>query len=326
MRILMTGAGGFLGRAALKALLDVPSLACRDGAERIGEIILTDLCEEALAGLPDDPRVRVEPGDVSDDEFRRSLFAKPVDTVFHFAAVLTTEAERSFERGLQVNVLALIGLLEDCRVAGTCPRFVFPGSLAAFGGPAPERVDDRVAQTPQSSYGTSKSVAELLINDYSRRGFIDGRVLRLPLLLIRTSAPTGSVSDKVAAIIREPLHGRDAICGLAPETAIPVASARCAAQALIRLHDVPADRFGHTRAINLPSLTVSIAEMIAVLEGFGYPGRRGRIDWEKDEQLQTLVGSWPRYLVSEEASRLGIHGDASFTDILRVYVEDCLAS
>lgn len=322
MRILITGAGGFVGRTLLKTLLARPALACRDGAEQITEVILTDISEAALAGLPDDPRVRILPGDMTEDAFRRSLFERPADTVFHFAATLTTDAERDFERGLKINVMTLIRLLEDCRAAGHGPRFIYPSSVAAFGGPLPDQVDDRVAQTPQTSYGMAKSIAELLINDYSRHGFVDGRVLRLPVVLIRPGAPSPAVSDRIAAIVREPLRGQATVCGLKPETLIPVASARSVAEALIRLHDVPADRFGHTRAMNLPALTVSVSDMIAALEGFDHPGVRGRVGWERDEQIQAIVDSWPRYFVSEEASRLGIQADASFTDILRAYVED----
>jgi nucleoside-diphosphate-sugar epimerase len=325
MRILITGAGGFVGRTLLKALLAKPALAGRGGAARaesITEIILTDISEAALAGLPDDPRLAIRAGNIADDAFRRTLLAPPVDTIFHFAATLTTDAEHNFERGLETNVLSLIRLLDDCRAGDNCTRFLYPSSIAAFGGPLPGTIGDHVAQTPQTSYGTAKSIAELLINDYSRHGFINGRILRLPVVLIRTGAPSPSVSDKVAAIVREPLHGRDVVCGLAPGTLIPVASARSVAEALIRLHDVPADRFGHTRAMNLPSLTVSVTDMIASLEGFDHPGPRGRILWERDEQVQGIVDSWPRYFISEEASRLGLQADASFTDILRAYVED----
>jgi nucleoside-diphosphate-sugar epimerase len=326
MRILITGAGGFVGRTLLKALLARPVLAFREAAEQITEIVLTDISEAALRDLPGDARLAIQPGDIAEDGFRRRLFARPFDTVFHFAATLTTDAEQNFGRGLQVNVLTLIGLLEDCRAADNGPRFLYPSSIAAFGGLLPETVDDHVRQTPQTSYGTAKSIAELLMSDYSRHGFIDGRALRLPVVLIRPGSPTPSVSDKVAAIVREPLRGRDVVCGLAPETRIPVASARAVAEALIRLHDVPADRFGHTRAMNLPSLTVSIADMVAALDSFEHPGPRGRIAWEKDHQLQAIVDSWPRHFVSEEASRLGIAADASFTDILRAYVEDYPAS
>ena len=117
------------------------------------------------------------------------LFAKRIDSIFHLAAMLTTEAETDFAHGLRVNLLGMLDLLEDCRSGGHRPRFIYPSSMAAFGGPLPDRVDDKFAQTPQTSYGTAKAVAELLVNDYSRHGFIDGRVLRLPIVLVRPGAP-----------------------------------------------------------------------------------------------------------------------------------------
>ena len=323
MRVLVTGAGGFVGGRLVSALLNELALTRAGGdAEQISELILTDRTDAGLGAFSGNPRVRVEIGDFCEAEFRRALFVKRIDSIFHLAATLTTEAEADFARGLQVNLLGVIDLLEDCRSGGHRPRFIYPSSIAAFGGPLPDRVDDKVPQTPQTSYGTAKAVAELLINDYSRHGFVDGRVLRLPFVLIRPGAPNPSVSDRVASIVREPLHGMDVACPLDPETKIPVASVRCIAAALIKLHEVPADRFGHTRAMNLPSLTVTVAEMIEALDGFDYPGPRGKVRWERNDQLQAIVDGWPNCVVSEEASRLGIRSDASFTEILRAYVED----
>jgi hypothetical protein len=122
--------------------------------------------------------------------------------------------------------------------------------------------------------------------------------------------------------VREPLRGDDAVCPLRPDTRIPVGSVRCIAAALIKLHEVPADRFGHTRAMNLPSLTVTAREMVEAVQGFDYPGPRGKVSWERDDQLQAIVDGWPNFVVSEEASRLGIRSDASLTEILRAYVDD----
>jgi nucleoside-diphosphate-sugar epimerase len=250
------------------------------------------------------------------------LFAEPVDSVFHLAATLTTHAEQNFDHGLKVNLFGVYDLLEICRAQGNSPRFVFPSSIAAFGGPLPDTVDDSVAQTPQTSYGTAKSVAERLLDDYSRHGFVDGRALRLPIVLIRPGAPNPAISDRVASVVREPLRGEDAVCPLAPETRIPVASVRSVATSLVKLHDVPARLLGHTRAMNLPSLTVSIAEMVAALDAFDHPGPRGKVSWAKDDRLQAIVDGWPRVFVSEQATRLGIGAEKSFSDILRAYVED----
>jgi nucleoside-diphosphate-sugar epimerase len=324
MRVLVTGAGGFIGRRLVAALLKEPVLA-RAGCdgEQIGELILTDRSEAGLGASTGDPRVRIEAGDICDADFRRKIFTKRIDSIFHLAALLTSEAETDLVRGLQVNLLGALDLLEECRAGGHRPRFIFPSSIAAFGGPLPERVDDKVAHTPQTSYGTAKAAVELLINDYSRHGFVDGRALRLPFVLVRPRAANPAIiSDRVASIVREPLSGMDAVCPLVPATQIPVASVRCVAAALIRLHEVPADRFGHTRAMNLPSLTVSIAEMVEALESLEHPGPRGSVRWERDDQLQAMVDSWPRSVVSDEASRLGIKSDGSFAQILRAYVED----
>ena len=298
MRILITGAGGFIGRTLIKALLARGEAA----GQAISEVIATDLHERALASLPDDGRVRRVAGDICDPAFRSPLFAERVDSVFHLAATLTTDAETHFDRGLAINLHSALDLLQLARAQGNCPRFIFPSSIAAFGGPLPEVVDDSVVHTPQTSYGTAKAVIELLIDDFSRHGFVDGRMLRLPIVLIRPAAPNPAISDRIAAIVREPLQGRDAVCPLAPETQIPVASVQAVARALITLHDAPAAALGHTRAMNLPSLTLSIAQMVDDLARFDYPGPRGTLSWQKDERIQAIVESWPRVFVSEQAN------------------------
>ncbi|MGB0085230.1 MAG: NAD-dependent epimerase/dehydratase family protein [Rhodomicrobiaceae bacterium] len=324
MRVLVTGAGGFIGRELIKLLLKEPVLMRgNDGAEQLGELIVTGRSSASVEDLAQDPRVRVELGDAGDPAFYGRLFAKRIDSIFHLPATLTAEAENNFRRGLEVNILGMIHLLEQCRAQESPPRVVFPSSIAAFGGPLPEPVDDKTAQTPQTSYGIGKSIAELLINDYSRHGFIDGRALRLPVVIIRPGASSvPSVADRIGAVLREPLLGREAVCPLAPETRVPVASVRTTVSALLRLHEVPADRFGHTRAMNMPALAVSLQDMADAVMAYDYPGRRGRILWEKDDNIQAVVDSWPRAILAEEANRLGLRADASVAEILRSFIED----
>ena len=325
MRVLITGAAGFIGSHLVSALLRQGQLRDASGAPRgISELVLADTMPIARAAAGGDIPIRVETGDFCDPAFLRHLVGAGVDSVFHLAATLTIDAETNFARGLQVNVHGLMQLLEICRAQRRPPRFVFASSIAAFGGPLPKTVDDTVAQTPQTSYGTHKAIAELLLNDYSRHGFIDARALRLPFVLIRPGAPSPAVSDRVAAIVREPLLGRDVACPLAPETRIPVASARRVATALLAMHDLPAASFGHTRAMNLPSLTVSIGEMVDALQRFGQTRRLGRVSWEPDAKLQAVVDGWPGQFVSERASRNGICADADFDEIIRAFVEDYL--
>lgn len=320
----MTGAAGFIGAHVAAQLAGAGSL--RNGAGTLQPISELVLADRAPARAPAARRtaVRVETGDVSDPAFLARVAAPDIDSVFHLAATLTIEAEQDFVHGMAVNVHALMRLLELCRAGGRRPRFVYASSIAAFGGPLPRTVDDSVAQTPQTSYGTSKAIAELLINDYSRHGFIDGRALRLPFVLIRPSASAGSMADRVAAIVREPLLGRDAVCALSPQTRIPVASARCVASALLAVHELPASAFGPSRGMNLPSLTVTIEEMVEALPRFAGGRRLGRVTWGHDAKLQAVVDSWPAAFVSERASRHGIGADASFAEIVGAFVEDHL--
>ena len=327
MRVLITGAAGFIGSHLRSAVLARGQLSDASGKpQRISELIVADTVPIARAAAGGDIPIRTETGDFCDPAFLRRLVGSGVDSVFHLAATLTIDAETNFVRGLQVNVHGLMQLLEICRAQARPPRFVFSSSIAAFGGSLPETVDDTVAQTPQTSYGTHKAIVELLLNDYSRHGYLDGRALRLPIVLIRPGAPTPAISDRVAAIVREPLLGRDVVCPLGPQTRIPVASARRVAAALIAVHELPAPAFGHTRAMNLPSLTVSVGEMVEAVKRFGTTRRLGRVAWEPDAHLQAVVDGWPAAFVSEKASRHGIRADERFDDVISAFLEDLPAA
>lgn len=321
MRILILGAAGFIGERLTRALLARGRLMCAGREEPITELILADA--RPVAQLPESQiAIRTETGNCTDLRFLQHLFDAEVDTIFPLAATLTTEAETNFSLGLQVNVLAFMQLLETCRIQRRAPRLIYASSIAAFGGPLPETVDDSIVHTPQTSYGTHKAVAELLIDDYTRHGFIDGRVLRLPIVLIRPGAPSPSVSDRVAALVREPLRGQAVECPFDPQTPMPVASVRSVAEALIAIHDLPADAFGHTRAMNLPALTVTPHDMVAALERVGAGRQLGNVTFAPQSGLQAIVAGWPKRFVSALASRNGIHADASFDDIIRTYLED----
>ena len=327
MKVLITGAAGFVGTAVTKALLRRGALCDRQGAMRpIDDLVLADVVPMQAPSPARGVRVHVETGDAGDPAFLRHLLGDGVDSVFHLAAWLTMDAEADFSQGLEVNVHGLMRLLELCRALPGAPRLVFASSIAAFGGPLPKTVDDSVAQTPQTSYGTHKAIAELLINDYSRKGFIDGRALRLPVVMTRPGASTPAVSDRIAAIVREPLLGRDTVCPLSADTRIPVASVQRVAGAFLALHDLPPVAFGHTRAMNLPSLTVSIGEIIAAVERAGRDRAPGRITVAPDPVLQSVVDGWPSAFVSARASRHGIGADASIDALVQAFLDDCASA
>jgi nucleoside-diphosphate-sugar epimerase len=326
MRVLVLGAAGFIGANLVKALCARPTLQIDGGTpQRLRELVLADFHTVPTVRAADNLSIRIEQGDLREPVFLQRLLEDRYDCIFHLAATLTLDAEADFVQGLDVNVHALMRLLEQCRLQGHSPAVVFASSISTFGGNLPEVVDDEVVQTPETSYGCHKLIAEVLISDYSRRGFIDGRVLRLPVVLTHPGPATGSVSDRVASLIREPLNQRDTICPLDPQLRIPVASARSVVKNLLALLALPAGVFGATRAMNLPSLTVTPAAIETAVARAITPGHSaGKIIWQQDPQLQRIAQGWPRSFTSRRAIGSGIAGDASMDAIVAAYVEDYL--
>ncbi|MBS4045332.1 MAG: NAD-dependent epimerase/dehydratase family protein [Alphaproteobacteria bacterium] len=318
MRVIITGAAGFIGRKLTAAIIRQGQLMGPGHAHApISELVLADHVDFTApsTGTGSVP-IRKLIGDLRDASYRRQLFEGGVGSLFHLAASLTTEAERDIAAGIETNVLSLLGLLELCRAQKAAPRFVFASSIATFGGTLPELVDDTTAQTPQTSYGAHKVIAEQLISDHSRHGVLDGRCLRLPIVVIRPKAAR-SVSDSVAAILREPLNGKDVDCPFTPQTVLPIISVQAVVRALLKLHDLPGEAVGAFRAFNLPALSVTAAEMAAAVRD--YPGQ---VSWRPDAQMQVIVDGWPTRFDSARARSLGILPDASLTEIIDAYLKD----
>lgn len=310
MRVLVTGAAGFIGRHLLRELLEHGAL----GGREITEIVAAD-----IVGPPPGPRVTPRVGDIGDGAFLGALFAEPFDAVFHLAASLTSAAEADLGHGLAVNLEGLLALLARCRAQATAPRLVFASSIAAFGGELPEVVEDDTRRSPRTSYGTQKLIAELLLADHARQGAIDARALRLPIVLTRPGAPSPAVSDRIAAIIREPLMGRDVAIPLRPDTLMPLVTVQRVATALRLVHEMPAVALGQSRAINLPALTATPAEMVEAVER---RGATGHVSWVPDPALQAVVEGWPRRFVSATAERHGIRAVASPDEIVDAFLAD----
>jgi len=269
-----------------------------------------------------DARIRMIVGDISDAALLHRAIDRNTASVFHLAAIVSGQAEADFDLGMRINVDASRSLLEACRASGHQPRVVFTSSVAVYGGDLPATVPDSTALNPQSSYGTQKAMGELLINDYSRKGFIDGRVLRLPTISVRPGKPNKAASSFASGIIREPLNGEQSTCPIAPETRVWLLSPRKAIEGLILGHELPAQALGLSRVVNLPGVCVTVREMLAALERVAGTEAAKRVRWERDAATDRIVSSWPGAWDARRAEALGFKGDADFDSIIRAYIED----
>lgn len=319
MKVVITGGAGFLGLRLARRLLDGRKLTGASGEpESIDRIVLVDV---ALAPL-EDARVTRIVGDIADPALVAQALGNDTDSVFHLAAVVSGQAEADFDLGMRVNLDATRALLEACRRLPRPPRFIFASSVAVFGGALPALVPESWALNPQSSYGTQKVIGELLVNDYSRKGFVDGRALRLPTVSVRPGKPNRAASSFASGIIREPLGGEPAICPVAPELKLWLSSPATVVENLVAAHDVPGSSFGASRSLNLPGITVTVGEMAATLERVAGKEVAARIRWEPDATISRIVSSWPAGLETTRAQAMGMRADPGFEALVRGYMAE----
>ncbi|CAB3915664.1 D-erythronate dehydrogenase [Achromobacter animicus] len=321
MKILITGGAGFLGQRLARKLLERGTLALEGGKpQTITQIDLLDVVKADLQ----DPRVRSLEGDIADPAVLRQAIDTETRAIFHLAAIVSGQAEADFDLGMRINLDASRALLETCRALGHKPRVIFTSSVAVYGGNLPDTVRDDTALNPQSSYGTQKAIAELLLADYTRRGFVDGRVLRLPTISVRPGRPNAAASSFASGIIREPLNGEPAVCPVGADTRLWLLSPLGAIQALIAGCELDADAMADRTPINLPGVSVTAAEMAQALREVAGDEVADRISWQADARVERIVGSWPGRWDTSRATRLGLTGDGSFADIVRAYMADDL--
>lgn len=295
MRILVTGAAGYIGSALAKAL---------DGHE----VLATDQSPPA-------PLI----GNLAYPQFARSLVTRELDAVFHLASLVSGGAEQNFELGTKVNLDATRDLLEACRLAGHRPKFVFASSLAVYGGV--HEVNDETAAAPRLSYGAQKLVCEILIDDYTRRGYIDGRALRLPAVLVRPGGPNTALSGWSSAIIREPLAGRDYVCPVGPETRLACISVGKVVQAFLHALALPSEKIGARRTLLLNGIGVSAQQMWDAVR----PRATGKVRFAPDPAVQAVMDGAPGSTSSSRSAELGFPYSKSIEEIVREYEEAALA-
>ncbi|HLE65944.1 MAG TPA: D-erythronate dehydrogenase [Burkholderiales bacterium] len=321
MKIVITGGGGFLGYRLAKALLARGKLTGPDGsAQEIRRIALLDAAFPPQ--MPFDARLEAVTGDVSDVATIARIVTPDTASLFHLAAVVSGAAEANFDLGMRVNFEGTHLLLERLRRCTKPPRVVFASSVAAFGGELPPELDDSTTPSPQTSYGAQKVIGEYLVSDYSRRGFIDGRSLRLPTIVVRAGAPNAAASSFASGIIREPLNGVVSACPVDPETGVWLLSPRRVTEAFVHAHELPATVWGRNRVVNLPGITVSVAQMLEALARVAGAPVASRVNWVPDERIRAIVKTWPARFRTPRALAMGFGPDPDIDTVIRDYIAD----
>lgn len=320
MEVLITGGAGFLGSKLARQLLARGTLAGPAGqAEKISRITLLD--QVAAQGF-DDARITIMTGDAADAAVIAKALTPSVQSVFHLAAVVSGEAESDFDLGMRINLDATRILLEQARKNGNRPRVVFTSSVAVFGGDLPPKVLDTTPATPQGSYGAQKAMCELMVTDYSRKGFVDGRSLRLPTVTVRPGKANKAASSFASGIIREPLNGVVSVCPVPPDTKVWALSPRSTVHNLIHAHELDSAAFGSAGAVNLPGLTTTVGEMVAAMGRVAGAETVKLVEWKEDPAILKLVRTWPGDFVTARAEKMGFVHDASFDDVVKAYIEE----
>ena len=317
VRVAITGGAGFLGDALARKILTAGTIEI-DGAPRpVGELVLLDVYP-ARADLLADARVRMLEGDLAE----RLGELGDVDAVFHLAGVVSGAAEANFDLGMSVNLDSLRSVLEHLRQIGSAPLLVFTSSLAVFGqdpwGPVLGTVTDDTMPRPQSSYGVQKFIGEQLVADYTRKGFVNGRTVRLMTVSVRPGAPNAAASSFLSGIIREPLAGERSICPVPADTPVALSSPSRTIEGILRAAAVSVEEWGSRTAMNLPSLTTTPREMVEALER-AKPGSSALIDWEIDDAVVGIVATWPSVFDAARARGLGLVAPGSFDEIVAEY-------
>ena len=326
MRVVITGGAGFLGQLLTRRLLGRDALTGPSGhQEAIDSIVLFDAVT-APEPAPADARVHSVVGDIADVELVRTLIDRDDVSVFHLASLMSAGSELDFDRALAVNVNGARAVLEACRARASTPRLVFSSSIVAFGGVAVEEiVSDQTKLTPETTYGTTKAICELLVNEYTRKGFVDGRSARLPTVVIRPGQPNTAASSWVSGIFREPLNGIECVVPVDLDMHIPIAGYRTVVENLIRLYEVGGEALGPDRALNLPALDVTAREMAAALKSVA-DRPLGAIRSEVDPAISAFFRGWAQHSSFGRANALGFARDETVESMVTAYIEDFLGA
>ena len=319
MKVFISGGGGFIGYRLARRLLERGTLSGPDGKQvAVSQIKLFD------AAFPQnpDPRLVCVAGDIADPAAVERALDADTSSVFHLAAVVSGGAEADFDLGYRVNLDGMRLVLERCRKLARPPRVVFASSVAAFGGDLPEVLDDSTTPNPQTSYGAQKVIGEYLVTDFTRKGFIDGRSLRLPTIVVRPGKPNLAASSFASSIFREPLNGVAAPCPVADTTGIWLLSPRKVVEAFVHAHELASSAWGVNRVVNLPGITVTVKEGVEALRRVAGEAVAARVRYQPEARIEAIVRTWPVRFRTPRALAMGFTADSDIETVIRGYIED----
>lgn len=317
MNILIIGGGGVVGQKLARALVARGNLR----GEAISKITLADIVDPApIADAP--MPVETMACNIADPASVAQCVSAETDVIYLLAAIVSAHAEEDFDAGMNINLMGTLNVLERARALGTKPVLVFTSSIAVYGGEVPDPIVDHTFLNPQTSYGAQKAIGELLLNDYSRKGFVDGRGFRLPTISVRPGKPNRAASSFMSSILREPLNGQEAVCPVDDDFPHYYLSPRKCVENLIKGAELKAEDLGQNRCMMMPGRMWTIRQLIDAMTAVAGPEPAKLIKWEAQPDIQAIVKGWRFDLRPEKAIKLGLSADASFEDNIRYYLED----
>lgn len=326
MKILITGTSGFVAGKLAEQMAIKQEISINGKTHKISKMACVDIVAQAL---PITPKANMEiayfTGSLTSLEFINSLNIKEYDVIYHLAALCSAGCEEDFAQGMDANFFSSYNLLEACRTSYEQDHkqrvFIYSSSTGVFGGEVPAVIADNTWPTPQGSYGTQKAICELLINDYNRKGYIDGRALRFPTIIVRPGKPNTAASSFCSGIVREPLNGKRSLCPVASSTSLYYLSPDLLIKNIFHATHINSAQLGFNRILTLPGITLAVSEIVAALKTYGGQEAVDLIEFKQDKAINDLVQTWPCNYDAKRALQLGFYKDENVDVIVKQYFD-----